>query len=50
MLVENRFSVGCSVKILNHFGFSGEYLLKSKKISSSWNEVNVLVTGLSFAF
>ena len=47
---ENRFSVGCSMKVLNWANFSGEYMLNSKKLNSSWQDVNVLVTQLSFLF
>lgn len=47
---ENRFSVGCTVKILSWTSFSGEYMLNSKRITSSWRSANVLVTSLNFLF
>jgi len=47
---ENRFSVGCSVKMLNWTSFSGEYMLNSKKVKSGWPTSNVLVTTLNFMF
>ncbi|MCJ7508903.1 MAG: DUF2490 domain-containing protein [candidate division Zixibacteria bacterium] len=47
--IENRFSVGLSVTVLKDVGFSGEYMLNSKKVSSFWQNSNVLVTTLSFA-
>jgi len=49
-LKENRFSVGLSVKVLSNTGFSGEYMLNSKKVNSCWQNANVLVTSLSFLF
>lgn len=50
MFVENRFSVGLAVKVLNNIGLSAEYMLNSKKVDSNWKEANVLVRGLSFTF
>jgi len=49
-LKENRFSVGLSVRVFERTGISGEYMLKSKRANSSWEEVNVAVTKINLLF